>query len=92
MAMIGLYSKDTDGQMYTSSSKEEYILLITEIIKVNNLGSWKHKSKSVYDYMEKNNLLFCDMNTHEARKATCEKVRVLATVTDRNLWISQGTM
>ena len=42
-------------------------------------------SKSVYDYMEKNNLLFCNMNTHEARKVTCEKVRVLATVTDSNL-------
>ena len=32
------------------------------------------------------------MNTHEARKATCEKVQVRATVRDRNLWTSQGTM
>ena len=29
-------------------------------------------SKSVYDFEETNDLLFCNMNTHEARKATCE--------------------
>ena len=32
------------------------------------------------------------MNTHEARKATCEKVQVRATLRDRNLWIPQGRM
>ena len=42
-------------------------------------------SESVYDFREKNILLFCNMNTYEARKATYEKVQVSATVTDRNL-------
>ena len=32
------------------------------------------------------------MNTHEARKVTCEKVRVSATLGDRNLRIPQGRM
>lgn len=32
MVMIGLYSKGTDGQMYTSSSKKEYIFLMNELI------------------------------------------------------------
>lgn len=55
---------------------------------------WKTKiqSKSVYGFEEKIDLLFCDMNTHKARKAICEKVQVYATVRDRNLWTSQGTM
>ena len=42
-------------------------------------------SESVYDCKEKNNLLFCNMNTYETRKVTYEKVQVKATVTDRNL-------
>ena len=40
----------------------------------------------------KNHLLFCNMNTYEARKATYERVQVVATLTDRNLWSSQGRM
>ena len=32
------------------------------------------------------------MNTHEARKVTCEKVQVSATLGDRNLRIPQGRM
>ena len=39
-------------------------------------------SKSVYDYEEKNNLLFWNMNTYNTRKVLCEKVRVIATVRD----------
>ena len=31
------------------------------------------KSKSVYDYVEKNNLLFWNMNTYESRKDEYEK-------------------
>ena len=43
MAMIGLYTKDTDGQMYTSSSKKmihtfEY-LYIKENYKVFNFSN-----------------------------------------------------
>ena len=43
-------------------------------------------------FEEINDLLFCNMNMHEARKATCKKVQICATVKDCNLWISQGTM
>lgn len=50
------------------------------------------QSKSVYGFEEKIDLLFCNMNTHKARKAICEKVQVDATVRDRNLWTSQRTM
>lgn len=50
------------------------------------------QSKSVYGFEEKIDLLFCNMNTHKARKVICEKVQVYATVRDRNLWTSQGTM
>ena len=49
-------------------------------------------SKSVCSFEEINDLLFCNMNMHETRKATCKKVRICATVKDCNLWISQGTM
>ena len=42
-------------------------------------------SESVYDFREKNILLFCDMNTYKTRKVIYEKVQVTATVTDRNL-------
>ena len=37
--MIGLCSKGTDGQMYTSSSKEEYILL--NVYKLFNWYKWQ---------------------------------------------------
>ncbi len=40
----------------------------------------------------KNDLLFWNMNMHETRKVTCKRVKVGATVRDRNLWTSQGTM
>lgn len=49
-------------------------------------------SKSVCDYEEKNNLLFCNMDTYGTRKVSCEKVRVIATVSDRNLRTPQETM
>ena len=49
-------------------------------------------SKSVCDYEEKNNLLFCNMNTYNTRKVLCEKVRVIATVSDRNLRTPQEAM
>ena len=42
-------------------------------------------SESVYDFREKNILLFCNMNTYGTRKVTYEKVQVSATVTDCNL-------
>ena len=46
----------------------------------------------MYDCKEKNNLLWWNMHTYETRKVAYEKVQVEATVTDRNLWTSQGTM
>lgn len=49
-------------------------------------------SKSVCGFKVKNHLLFCNMNTHEARKVTCEKVKLDATLRDRNLCSSQGGM
>lgn len=42
-------------------------------------------SKSVCDRKEKNDLLSCNMDTHETRKVTCEKVQLSATLRDRNL-------
>lgn len=58
--------------------------------RTSNIG-WI-QSKSVYGFEEKTDLLFCNMNTHKARKVICEKVQLHATVRDRNLWTSQGTM
>lgn len=49
-------------------------------------------SKSVYDFEEKNGLLFWKMDTYKARKAIYERVRIYATVRDCNLWTSQRTM
>lgn len=57
-----------------------YLILIIKIKKIK-----RRTSKSVYDCKEKNNLLFCNMNTHKTRKVICEKVQVGATVIDRNL-------
>ena len=62
-------------------------LLANKITKI-----WRKTSKSVYDCKEKNNLLFCNMNTHKTRKVICEKVQVNATVIVCKLWTSQGTM
>lgn len=42
-------------------------------------------SKSVHDYIEKSDLLFCNMDTHLTRKVKCEKVRLSATLRDCNL-------
>lgn len=42
-------------------------------------------SKSVYDFEETNDLLFCNMNMHETRKVTRKKVQICATVIDCNL-------
>ena len=49
-------------------------------------------SKSVYGFEETNDLFIWNMVMHEARKATCKKVRLCATVRDCNLWTPQGTM
>ena len=53
---------------------------------------WYMKSKSVCDSKEKNDLLFCNMDTWGDRKVNHEKVQVDTTLRDRNLWISQGRM
>lgn len=99
VAITGLYPKDTDGKTYTSSSIIcTYFLYLTDSQII-----WKHpmikkiisditKSKSVYDFEETNDLLFCNMNMRETRKVTRKKVQICATVIDRNLWTSQGTM
>lgn len=83
-AATGAYPKDTHGQTHTLSfrkiSIKESILLIFE------------KSKSVCDHKETSDLLSCKMDTHEARKATYEKVQVCATVRVRKLCIPQGAM
>ena len=50
------------------------------------------KSKSVHGSEPKTDLSTCDMVAYEARKATYEIVQLSATVRDRNLWTSQGTM
>ena len=42
-------------------------------------------SKSAHGCAEKTDLFICNMVTHEARKATCERVQLLATARDRNL-------
>lgn len=42
-------------------------------------------SKSVHDYIEKSDLLFCNMDTHLTRKVKCEKVQLSATLGDCNL-------
>lgn len=82
--MNGRYSKGTDVQMYTSSSKNlihtfeylqinEFVRYLILIIKQKNKEIIRRTSKSVYDCKEKNNLLCCNMHTYEARKATYEK-------------------
>ena len=61
----------------------------------NYIIFWEYqntKSKSVYDYEEKNNLSICNMVAYKARKALYEKVQVRATLIGCNLWISQGRM
>lgn len=50
-----------------------------------NLLKIKYKAKVYTTQKLKNRLLFCNMNTYKARKAIYEKVRVVATLTDRNL-------
>lgn len=50
------------------------------------------KSKSVHGSEPKTDLSICKMVAYEARKATYEIVQLSATVRDRNLWTSQGTM
>lgn len=43
------------------------------------------QAKAYATVKPKNDLLFCNMNTYETRKVTYEKVKVGATVRDRNL-------
>ena len=96
MVMIGSWSKVTNGRMYTSSSIiRTYFLMMEKLyenLKALISNNFILTSKSVCSFEEINDLLFCNMNMHEARKATCKKVRICATVKDCNLWISQGTM
>ena len=87
MVMIGLYSKGTDGQMYTSSFIFMQILITTYFWrrKYNNIywkANWLKTSKSVYDRKETNNLFICNMVTYSTRKVLYEKIRVDATVRD----------
>lgn len=84
--MIGLCSKDTDGQMYTSSSikkKNTYECKKFNFNKfLENIIWLIIISKSVYDCEETNNLFTWNMVTYNARKVLYEKVQVNATVRD----------
>lgn len=84
-AVTGAYPKDTHGQTHTLSFRKISI-------KASILLIFKKKAKSVCDHKETSDLLSCKMDTHEARKATCEKVQVCATVRARKLCIPQGAM
>ena len=56
---------------------------------------WKPILKTAKVYttlMMKNDLSICDTMAYQTRKVRYEKVKVNATVRDRNLWTSQGTM
>ena len=57
-----------------------YLILIIKIKKLK-----EEQAKVCMTVKRKNNLLFCNMNTHKTRKVICEKVQVGATVIDRNL-------
>ena len=61
-----------DGKLYRKLKKENFKCDLMQ-------------SKSVCSFEEINDLLFCNMNMHEARKATCKKVQICATVKDCNL-------
>lgn len=50
------------------------------------------QSKSVCDSMWKTDLLFCNMDTLWTRKVMDEKVWVVTTLRDRNLWTPQVSM
>lgn len=90
MVMIGLYSKGTDGQMYTSSFILCEILITTYFWRRRKYNAYlyqrskinKRTSKSVYDRKETNNLFICNMMTYSTRKVLYEKVQIDATVRD----------
>lgn len=75
--------------MYTSSSIiRTYFLMIEKLnedLKTLISNNFILTSKSVCNFEEINDLLFCNMDMHETRKATCKKVQICATVKDCNL-------
>jgi hypothetical protein len=92
MVMIGLYSKGTDGQMYTSSFILCEILILHTLEEENIMHIYikdkkliKEQAKVCMTAKRKNNLLSCNMDTYNTRKVLCEKVQVYATLIGCNL-------